>query len=152
MIDDYEINSSTLALIPIGANESLVMEEEESYTVGQKSSEIIDHSCKYFGSSLKGRYEGASNLLGFSYKVPIIIEESRDIIFFPTASIRSLKCYWISLNHVLKYEAQGKDTLLTFKNGKKITIQISKYSFENQILRASRLGTILSKRKINVEQ
>ena len=152
MIDDYEINSSTLALIPLGENESLVMEEEESYTVWQKSSQIIDHNCKYFGSSLKGRYEGASNLLGFSYKVPIIIEESRDIIFFPTAAIKSLKCSWISLNHVLKYESSGKNTLLTFKNGQKITIPMSKYSFENQILRASRLGTILSKRKLKEEK
>lgn len=150
MIDDYEINSSTLALIPTGENESLVMEEEESYTVGQKSSKIVDHSCKYFGSSLKGRYEGASNLLGFSYKVPIVVEESRDIIFFPTSSIKSLNCSWISLNHVSKYESSGKDTIVTFKNGQKITIQMSKYSFENQVLRASRLGTILSKRKIKI--
>lgn len=150
MIEDYEINSSTLALIPLGENESLVMEEEESYTVKQKSSDIIDHSCKFFGSSLKGRYEGASELLGYSYKIPIVIEESRDIIFFPTASLTSLKCYWISLNHISKYEAIGKNTLLTFKNGKKITIQSSKYSFENQILRASRLENILSKRKVNM--
>jgi len=148
MIENYEINSSTLALIPLDPNESLIMEEEESYTVKKNSTEIVDHSCKYFGSSLQGRHEGASSLLGFSYKTPIVIEESKSIIFFPTASSNSLKCYWISLNHIMKYESIGRHTLLTFKNGKKITVKVSKYSFENQILRASRLESVLSKRKI----
>ena len=37
----------------------------------------MDDSCKYFGSSYQGRYEGTKNLIGMNYKLPIIIEESR---------------------------------------------------------------------------
>lgn len=147
MLENYEINSSTQALIPINYNECLVMEEEESYTIKKKSTEIIDHSCKFFGSSYKGRHEGASSLLGSSYKTPIVVEDSSTLIFFPTTSATSEDCYWISLKHVEKYEKNDGFSTLTFKNGKKLNIQISKYSLENQILRACRLESILSKRK-----
>lgn len=147
MLEDYEINSSTLALIPVNYNECLVMEEDESYTVKKTSTDIIDHSCKFFGSSLRGRHDGASSVLGSSYKTPIVIEDSTTLVFFPTSSTSSENCYWISLKHVDKYEKKNDYTTLTFKNGKQIDIQISKYSLQNQILRASRLESIMSRRK-----
>ena len=147
MIENYEINESTLAVIPLSKNESLVMEEEESYTVLQNTTTILDNSCRFFGSSYLGRHMGTQALIGTKYKTPIIVEESKNLIFFPTSSPKKSLCYWISLNHVKNYEKNGENTQLTFKNGKKITLNVSKYAIENQILRASRLDSVLTKRK-----
>ncbi len=149
MLDEYEINSSTLAIIPVDDCNSKVMEEECEYLVKQSAAEIIDNSCKFFGSSFKGRSEGTKSLIGGNYKLPIVIEESRDIIFFPTASPKLNECYWISLNNLVDYQKDNKCSLVRFKNGTILNIDISIFSLENQVLRASRLENVLRKRKFN---
>ena len=40
LLDEYEINSSTLAIIPIDENNSKVMEEEAEYFVTKSSTNI----------------------------------------------------------------------------------------------------------------
>lgn len=44
-------------------------------------SDIIDQSCRSFGSSYLGRHEGTKHLTGINYKAPIIIEETQSMIF-----------------------------------------------------------------------
>ena len=97
MLDRYEINPSTIALIAVGTNETKVLEEDRVFVIKKSSTDIINHSCKYFGSSLLGRKEGTKALTGVSYKAPIIIEETQSIIFFPTSSPRFDNCSWINL-------------------------------------------------------
>ena len=61
---------------------------------------IIENSCRYFGSSYNGRHIGTKNLTGINYKSPIIIEETKNIIFFPTTSPKQSDCSWISLKYI----------------------------------------------------
>lgn len=147
MLENYEINNETLAIIPIDKKTSKVIELNNSYIVNDSVINIIDNSCRYFGSSYEGRFEGTKSMLNISYKNPIIIEESREIIFFPTASPRSEDCNWISLGNIEKYTKDDYNTLVTFKNGQKISFNISFTSFENQIYRASRLLLVLKSKK-----
>lgn len=149
MTTNYEINSSTLAIIPISKNVSKIIEEEEIITVNKTTTEIIDDSCKFFGSSYLGRHEGTKNLIGIHYKAPIVIEESNDIIFFPTASPRFDNCYWISLKKILKYKKEDGKTIIVFKNGYELPINISTGSLENQILRSTLLESVLRSRKMS---
>lgn len=146
-MDKYEINNSTLAIIPISKNCSKVIEEENNYIINNSTTEIIDHSCKYFGSSYNGRCEGTKNLVGFNYKTPIIVEESKEIIFFPTSSPRFDNCSWISLNNIEKYIKNEKKSSVFFKNGIVLDFEISYSSLENQILRATMLESKLRQRK-----
>ena len=148
MDKSYEINKYTIALIPLSASETKVIEEEKVYIIEKNSTDIINDSCKYFGSSLAGRKEGTKNLLGVSYKAPIIIEESRSIIFFPTSSPRFENCTWISLNHINDYLNKEGNGLVKFKNGTTIELTTSYGSLENQVLRATRLESVLRRRKI----
>ena len=110
--------------------------------------EIISNSCEYFGSSYEGRLIGTKNLIGAKYKAPIIIEEANEIIFFPTASPRVEDCHWISLKHVDKLEKNGLKTKILFKNGQELNLNVSYGSLENQLLRATRLQSIMRDRKI----
>lgn len=146
---DYEINSSTLAIISIDDYCCKVLEEEKEYTINKPAYEVIDDSCKYFGSSYRGRYEGTKNLIGMNYKLPIIIEESRNIIFFPTSSPKLNDCFWISLNNISDYFIDNGEVYICFKNGYKLKINISFFALENQILRSSRLESVLRHRKNN---
>ena len=148
MLEQYEINSSTLAILPVDENNSKVMEEEAEYYVKRPVIDIIDDSCKYFGSSLKGRNDGTKSLIGGNYKLPVVIEESRNIIFFPTSSPRLGDCAWISLNNLDDYKKQSDKSIVKFKNGSILDVDISIFSLENQILRASRLENVLRRRKV----
>lgn len=149
MKEKYEINSSTIAIIPVEQKVSKVIELDNSFLVNRSTSEIIDESCKYFGSSYLGRHEGTKNLIGVNYKSPIIVEETLELIFFPTASPRLEACMWISLNNIENYYKEDLCTYISFKNGKQLELEISYGSLENQILRATRLESMLRKRKLS---
>lgn len=142
----YEINEDTIALVPYN-NMTKVYEKEGSFLVNKDANKIIEESCEYFGSSYEGRKKGTTALTGVTHKVPIIIEESKNIIFFPTSSPRLNKCTWISLNHINKYYKDDIYTVIEFKNDKKLMLNISYGSLDNQILRASRLESVLRSRK-----
>ena len=148
MLEEYEINSSTLAVLPVDEETSKILEEEGEYYVKRATVDIIDDSCKYFGSSLKGRNEGTKTLIGGNYKLPVVIEETRNIIFFPTSSPRLEECAWISLNNLDNYFKKEKNGIIKFKNGLILDSGISIFSLENQVLRASRLENVLRRRKV----
>lgn len=149
MIDSYEINSTTLAILPITKNVSKVIEMDQVLTVSKSTTDIIDESCKYFGSSYQGRFEGTKKLIGINYKSPIIVEESKEIIFFPTSSPRFENCSWISLNNIEEYNKDKKNPIIQFSNGQELKLEISFGSLENQILRSIKLSSILRKRKLS---
>ena len=144
---NYEITYDTQLIIPLTDNKSKIIEYDNEYFVDYSTMSILEHSCEYFGSSYEGRKEGTKNLLGITHKAPIIIEESRKIIFFPTTSPDNKKCIWINLDKIDKYYKIGnKKSSIQFKNGDLIEFDISYGSLTNQILRASRLKLILEER------
>ena len=147
MLENYEINSGTLAVIPIDEYTSKVIELDNEYIVNKPCFEIIDDSCNYYGSTYQGIYEGTKNMIGMNYKLPIIIEESKNIIFFPTTSPRLINCSWVSLNNLKTYLRNNEGSDIVFKNDSIVNFSISIFSLESQILRASRLESILRSRK-----
>lgn len=131
MLNSYEINKETIAIVPINNNNSKVLEEENTININKNSSMIIDDSCRFFGSSYMGRHEGTKSLLGINYKSPRVED-----------------CHWISLKHVDKLEKNGLKTKILFKNGQELNLNVSYGSLENQLLRATRLQSIMRDRKI----
>ena len=145
---NYEINIETLALIPINDSKTKILEKDKEMIVNLNFLDIINNSCKFFGSSLQGRLEGSKSIMGTNnYKLPIIIEESNKIIFFPLASARSNNCIWLSLNNILRHQKYNNLSKITFTNNKSLEIHISYGSLDNQILRATRLESIITKRQ-----
>ena len=145
---EYEINSATLAIIPIDNEKSIVYEETEEYIIEKSSNSIIKENCEFYGSSYEGRCIGTKALTGIKTKYPIIIEESRNIIFFPTSSSRTKQSSWIALNKIEKYNKYNNKSKIFFKNEQKINLDISYYSLENQICRATMLKSKLYERKL----
>ena len=144
----YEISKGTLAVVPNEKNSSLIYEDEERYIVNQTPFSIMEDSCKYFGSTYEGRKNGAKDILGVEYKVPIVVEDSSNLIIFPTTSPSADDCAWISLKHVSKIlKIDSNNTKIVFNNGTEIIVNCSFRSIENQISRASRLDLILRNHK-----
>lgn len=144
----YEISKGTLAIVPNEKDSSLVYEDEERYIIDDNPFKIMEESCKYFGSTYEGRKDSAKEILGAEYKVPIIVEDSENLVVFPTTSPYSDECVWISLKRVKNFEKiDACNTKIIFDNGKEIIVPCSFRSIENQISRASRLDYILRMRK-----
>lgn len=147
MTMNYEITYDTQAILPLDKNSSKIIENDNEYLIDSNPISVMEHSCEYFGSSLEGRKEGTKKLLGITHKAPIIVEESRKIIFFPTKSPDSDDCIWINLEKIDKYyKIDKKKSAILFKNGDIMEFDISYGSITNQILRATRLKFILEDR------
>ena len=144
----YEVSNGTLAIVPNEKESSLVYEDEERYIIDETPFKIMEESCKYFGSTFEGRKDSAREILGAEYKVPIIVEDTDNLVVFPTTSPYSDECVWISLKRIKKYEKiDACNTKIIFDNNKEIIVPCSYRSIENQVSRASRLDLILRKRK-----
>ena len=143
---EYEISSKTCALLAINSQETEVIEEENRFIIDHRATKIIKKSCEYYGCTLEGRLKGSQKQLGMKYKLPIVIENTNELIFFPTTSPRLEDCSWISLNNIKTYQKQGYGTLVEFNNGITIELEISLETLENQINRATRLMLVTRQR------
>ena len=148
LLDDYEISSATQAIVPISEDKTMIYEEEGEYIISKPSNEIINYNCNFYGSSYDGRCEGTRSLLGIKSKLPIIIEESRNIIFFPTSSVRRKQSNWIALNKIKSYHKDEKNSYIIFTDGRKVNFDVSVFSIENQFYRATLLKSKLADRKL----
>ena len=143
----YEINKETIAVISLDNNRTKIIELNAEYEIESSSMKVMDYSCRYFGSSYDGRHKGTKNLIGVSHKSPIIVEESNLLIFFPTSSPRLDRCSWLNLYYVKEFYKHPRGTEVLFENGLKYIFDISHLSLQNQVLRATRLESVLRRRK-----
>lgn len=144
---EYEINSNTLAIIPYQKGKSKILELNDEYIVNLTPYQIIENSCSYYGSSLNGRMNGARSILGSVYKIPVMVEETNNLIFFPTTAIENEKNVWIGSNNILNYHKKGKNTVVEWKNNKKTEFNMPILSIETQLLRVNKLIAITKQRK-----
>lgn len=149
ILENYYINKATCAVLPIEKNLSKVIEDKFIYYVQKSTTTIIDESCKYFGSSYKGRVDGSKRILNMNYKLPIIVEEINTVIFFPTSSPRFDDCIWLSLNNIKKYVKCESGSKVIFNTNVELELDISFYSLESQVFRATMLESLIRKRKNN---
>ncbi|MCQ6274378.1 competence protein ComK [Bacillus sp. V3B] len=151
VIEEYEINPMTLAILPVQYGGKLYsqiyqLDDDELYSPF-KPLELIKRSCRLFASSYEGRKEGSRQLIGVTHKIPITIDSTNLMYFFPTISPKKSQCAWVSHEHVLHYEkVDSTNTLVIFRNKESVIIPISVYSFDNQMLRTALLRTKLMQR------
>lgn len=146
---DYEFNKGTLAILPNGSGQSLIYEDFQQLTVDKDPYTVMDDSCKYFGSTYKGRKDSSKFILGAEYKVPILVDEINNLVAFPTTSPLADDCIWISLSRIKKFIRENDfSTKIIFDNDLELIVPCSFRSIESQISRASRLDLILRKRRI----
>lgn len=142
-MDKYLINENTLVIMPYEDSKSKVIEKYITYVVENLPINIIKESCLYYGSSLKGRCEATEYMIGIKYKCPIIISEVKELLFFPTTSLKNNTCIWFNYNSLKKYCQRNKQLFVELINNEEIYVEISNYAFSNQVLKTSRLDSIL---------
>lgn len=142
----YEINKETFAVVGKEDEKTKIIEKNEEYLIDSGAYQIMDESCCYYGSSYYGRLKAAKKMLNCSYKIPILVEESSCLIFFPIKSSLLKDCCWINLNSIKKIEKYKDKSLIVFINDRKMAVPVSKMVLKNQIARATMLEAIILKR------
>ena len=145
-MENYEINDDTYAVIGTSEGKTKIIEKDREYSINNEAYHIMDDNCKYYGSSYKGRLEASKEILECSYKLPVIIEETSNLIFFPIISSLLEDCTWLNLDTIVRVEKCGTQAKVVFINGNYILLDSSKLSLDNQIYRATKLSAIMKKR------
>lgn len=143
----YEVNEDTLVILPFNEGKSRVIEKDDEYIVDDTPYDVMEHSCNYFGSSFEGRIAGSKDILGSVYKIPIFVEETNKLIFFPTEAIASDDACWVSYKNIKSVEKINKKTKIIFNNNAEVIINIPYFSVKNQIFRCNMLDAISTNRK-----
>lgn len=150
MVDRYVIDSETMAVLPLLERDrvcSHVIGYYKHIYTSVRPTQLIDRSCRYYGSSFQGRKTGTKELIGITHKPPIVIDASNSIYFFPTTSPAKPQCAWLSHSHISTFKKANHDqTIVTFLNGESVTLDISYSSFSNQFYRTAQLRTVVSSR------
>ena len=63
---EYEVTKNTLAIVPIGETKSKIYEKDCNFIIEDTPNNIMDESCKYYGSSKNGKQKGKTTLTGIS--------------------------------------------------------------------------------------
>lgn len=145
ILDHYEINGSTMALLAVAHTDysTLVLEENRQFFVRQTPTQIVKAACIEGGATYDGRRIAVGYQIGAKQKVPIPINPKENIFAFPTHSPKAFGCSWIFYHHV-KYittfttpKEQTIQSRLSFKNGQHITLNESRYILEKQMQRTA---------------
>lgn len=147
----HEITPFTMAILAHqdvkGSSVTRILEEDTEYVINASPTKVIDHACRYFGASLKGRQEGTREISGITHKAPISIDPTSGMYFFPTSSPSNPHCSWLAHSHIDKVaRASNNQTEVAFKNEKKIILKVSYGSVLNQLQRTAQFRFLLDKR------
>ncbi|MFI3260778.1 MAG: competence protein ComK [bacterium] len=140
---NYILNNNTCAVIATYSG-CTIIDNKGNTLLEERAYNLLKYNCEHYGCSYNDRVTDSKSLLNASYKLPIVINDKDNFIMFPTSSFRCDSCSWINIGMVDKYYQQRKNkTVVIFKNKQKIILDISYFILEKQIMRASRMISLL---------
>lgn len=148
---EYIMNYETMLFKPeydsLGNLCARVRETNGEFVSNLAPTKLMDFNLRYFGSSLRGAFDGSKMILGKLNKNPIIVQERLNIFWFPSKSPFIPECTWFAVHHIEDYQAiDKKKTRVIFVNGSDTEVDVSIKAFEYRIQRAYLLKYRLKKR------
>ena len=141
---NYIIKNDTLYLKV--NNESIyVMEINNEMILNENIIKVLNNSCIYYGSSLKGRILGAKSLIKSKYKLPLIISEKNNLFFINIKDKNGYE-YWLNFQYIKDYIYVDNLLKIFFVSDNSLFINCSWTIFNNQMLKCSRLYVVYSMR------
>lgn len=127
--DKYMINEKCMELKGIydeNGNEcTKVRESDQTFIVRKSPVQIIDYSLNCIGFDLKGALRAAKLLLNLDkkYMLPVLVNHIKEIVLFPTHSMKNEKNIWLNPKHIKKTFSEKRNTLVYFSNGETTIIE-----------------------------
>ena len=143
----YLITKNTVLVMSVGISCCRVYELGNTFDVNMSLKDILELSCIHYGSSFEGRLKASKYYLNYNYKLPIIIDEYKNIIVFPTKTYGDIYNSIVCVNKILDYEKKDNNVVIYLKEGTNIKINDSYKIFENQYFKALKLKMRLERIK-----
>ncbi|WP_078429806.1 competence protein ComK [Alkalihalobacterium alkalinitrilicum] len=142
ILDHYEINKATSALLPAYHNDyqTTVWEEDQRYYVKKTPLQLIKEACLEGGADYNGRRAAVTHKTGVNSKVPIPVLPHEQIYAFPTHSPKLYECHWLFYHHIKsihRHPDAPSHTIITFIDSKELLLHVSYYTIEKQLQRTS---------------
>ena len=141
---NYIINKNTNFLFFDGNNTLINEVNNQLCFKTNVINDILNNSCIYYGSTLKGRIISCKKLINSYYKIPVIISEKNNLLFFYIND--NYLIYWFNFLNIKDYYKKDKKLIVEFINDFKLVLNVSYSVFHNQILKCSRLLIVYSSR------
>lgn len=141
---NYIINNNTVYL-KVKNEDVYVKEINNEITLRENILKLLNNSCIYYGSSLKGRILGAKSLIKSKYKLPLIISEKNNLFFINIKDKNGYE-YWLNFQYIKDYIYVDNLLKIFFEYDKSLLINCSWTIFNNQMLKCSRLYVVYSMR------
>lgn len=152
--EHYFIDGKTMGVFPYfttgeGRKWAYILEEREEVLVARSPLQVIEDSCLYWGSDLKGRKRGTKAIAGYTHKPPIVIDDLCRLYFFPLKSPEDDTCPWLSHEHLESvYQNDAGETVIQFCNGREKTVDVSPRVVVRNQTRTAQLRIQIENRKI----
>ena len=145
-MENYIINNKTIGLLKIN-NKTIIFNVDKTKVINKSIRQVIDYSCKYYGSNLNGRICSAKYILGDKYKIPIVIDDFNKLILISLSSIRNNICLFLIFNKIVDYSIENRYLKIKCANNVNFYVKISKNIFEKKLLKSLKLNNVLFERK-----
>ncbi|WP_081727776.1 competence protein ComK [Halalkalibacter wakoensis] len=137
----YEINRDTSALFSANHTDyyTIVWERDQLFYVKKPILQLVKEGCLEGGAEYDGRKTAVVFKTGIQNRIPIPINPIEHIYAFPTHSPKLHECSWIFYHHIktIKRHHNPHQSLITFKHGKELLLDISYHTLERQVQRTS---------------
>lgn len=131
------INEKTLYLSYDG-EKTFVQKDTNLYQLrGNLVNKILNYSCIYYGSSLKGRLLCSKSVLNIQNRLPVVISEQKQIVMFPIKENNNI--IWLNFNLIKDYVKEHDGVKIIFKNEVCKIFNVSYTILNNQMLKCSKL-------------
>lgn len=107
---------------------------------------FLEKSCNYYGTSYEGVKKSAKGILNINYKVPIVVENNKNIILLPLTSVRDKNLIYVSLDKITNYEFKDNYVYIMCCNNYVFKTKMSEKSFEKLLINGIKLNNTLKYR------
>lgn len=107
-------------------NTILVLEGGETITLKIGVVKLLDKICNVYGNTYDGRRNAIRKALGIVQKIPILINASKQEIFFPIFNLRKDVNYWINYRYINCVSSCGDHACwISFNDKKEILFPVN---------------------------
>lgn len=143
IINKYVIKKGDMVVQPFDTKERkyggtrILKYKQPTEEFKERAHKIIEHSCRFYGSSYHFKKEDTIRITGIISKPPILFTPLFPTYFFPTHSDRKDENTWINIHYVQNIKSlKDRKSKVTFVDNQFITIDISAHSMRHQYLNA----------------
>jgi len=119
-------------------NGTLMVTEQQTLHIQENAQDYLAGWCLALGSSLRGSADVVRHHLDVKQKLPVLVDPTDRLLFFPTLSKEHPECVWINYAKIRKLKALTTGTLVIFGQ-RELEVDIGIRSIRMQVRRCEKL-------------